>query len=156
LVPTFELGRKSGLGIAIQDADLTSTNALAPAWSLTPSPPLAVELPVYYHWEFRSGQAGDFESLARRLTPGVPLGLAKRTIDVSQPGFPAASATTQDMGVAAPVFGRLHQPAGPSLLSAQLSSQLPVAATRSAMRRIGRQRGPLTRRLAAHGFTRVA
>jgi hypothetical protein len=297
VVPTFELGRKSGLGIAIEDADLTAANALAPAWSFTPSPPLQVELPVYYHWEFRTGQAGDFESLARRLTPGVPLGLGTRPIDVSRPGFPAAGATTQDMQgallpippasstspvlprpfqttlasiinepsrtqaanpnadpllappiygrwyagrgtvaptgttwldqlnldprwrvaaalgtrvvqehqealmasaweqaaelhsanqrlrqfqvsmavceslharhasrlpeetmlrVAAPAYGRLYQPAGPSLLAAQRSSQLPVAATRSAMRRIGRQRGPLTRRLAAHGFTRVA
>jgi hypothetical protein len=303
VVPTFELGRKTGLGIDIQDADLTSPNALAPAWSFTPSPPAQVELPVYYHWEFRTGQAGDFESLARRLTPGVPLGFGKRSIDVSRPGFPASGATTQDMEgallpippasstspssvaspglpqqfqtnlaniinepsraqaanpnadpllappiygrwhagrgtvsptattwldqlnldprwrvaaalgthvvqehqealvasaweqaaeldcanqrlrqfqvsmavgeslharhlsrlpeetmlrVAAPAFGRLRQPAGPSLLALQLSSQLPVAATRSAMRRIGRQRGPLTRRLAVHGFSRVA
>jgi hypothetical protein len=36
------------------------------------------------------------------------------------------------------------------------SSSLPVAATQTAMRRIGRQRGPLTRRIEAQGVTRFA
>ena len=31
-----------------------------------------MQLPVYYHWEFSTGPAGDFESLARRLrTPSA-------------------------------------------------------------------------------------
>ena len=28
-----------------------------------------VTLPVYFHWEFTTGVAGDFEELARRLKP---------------------------------------------------------------------------------------
>ena len=36
VVPTFELGRKSALGLPVTDADLIGANALAPAWSLGP------------------------------------------------------------------------------------------------------------------------
>lgn len=308
VVPTFELGRKAGLGLPILEADLTAADALAPAWPFAPSAPAPGLLPVYYHWEFRTGQGGDFkslvgrliESLAGRSTAVVPEGLGKRPIDVSRPGFPASGAATvelegallpippagslppapysvpepfqialagiinepsrtqaadpnadpllapplygrwhagsasatpngatwldqlnldprwrvaaafgtrviqehqealmasaweqaaelpnanqrlrqfqlsmalgerlhsrhfstlqeeQVLRIAAPAFGRLRQVAGRTLLAAQGDSSLPVAATRSAMRRIGRQRGPLSRRIAAQGFTRSA
>ena len=68
VVPTFELGRKAGLGIAIQDTELVAATALAPAWSLPRRRPSAapVVLPVYHHWEFRTGVGGDFASLAAR------------------------------------------------------------------------------------------
>jgi hypothetical protein len=299
VVPTFELGRRAGLGLPVAEADLTAAGALAPAWALTP-PPAEVRLPVLYQWEFRTGQRGDFESLARRLTPAPASGLGTRPVDVSRPGFPAGDATTVELEgallpippgggpppapdplpapfqatlagivnepsraeaadpdadpllapplygrwhagraavtpdgttwldqlnldprwrvvagfgtrvvqehqealmasaweqaaeleaanqrlrqlqlsmavgvrlherhlaaldeemvlrVAAPAFGRLRQAPGRSLLAAQERSPLPVAATRSAMRRIGRQRGPLTRRFAAQGLTRSA
>ncbi|MEO6408130.1 MAG: hypothetical protein ABIO45_05185 [Burkholderiaceae bacterium] len=86
VVPTFELGRKAGLGLPITDADLVAANALAPAWTPTQKAPLL--LPAYHHWEFRTGQGGDFESLARRLKPQpVPEGLGRRPIDISRPGF---------------------------------------------------------------------
>src|SRR5207247_1240170 len=42
------------------------TATLAPAWSGTAAD---LELPVYFHWEFSTGPAGDFESLARKLKP---------------------------------------------------------------------------------------
>lgn len=299
VVPTFELGRRAGLGLPVADTDLTAAGALAPAWPPTP-PPAEVRLPVLYHWEFRTGQRGDFESLARRLTPTAAQGLGTRPVDVSRPGFPPSGATTVELEgallpippagsppptpdplpdafraalarivnepsrteaadpdadpllapplygrwhagrasvtpdgttwldqlnldprwrvvagfgtqvvqehqealmasaweqaaelaaanqrlrqlqlsmavgerlhqrhlaaldeemvlrVAAPAFGRLRQQPGLSLLAAQERSPLPVAATRSAMRRIGRQRGPLTRRLNAKGLTRSA
>jgi len=38
---------------------------LAPAWN--PAANADVVLPVYYHWEFSTGPAGDFEYLARKL-----------------------------------------------------------------------------------------
>src|SRR5262249_60342895 len=88
VVPTFEVGRRTALGIPVTDADVGSI-ALAPSWALA-GPPLKVVLPVYFHWEFRTGPEGDFESLARALTPSVPDGVGMRTIDISQPGFPAA------------------------------------------------------------------
>ena len=48
VVPTFELGRKAGLGLPIAEADVVAANALAPAWTLTATAPLQVQLPVYY------------------------------------------------------------------------------------------------------------
>jgi hypothetical protein len=85
VVPTFELGRKAGLGLEINEAELSS---LQPAWSVVPAAPPRVILPVYHHWQFRTGEGGDFESLVRLLKPQpVPAGLGKRVIDISQPGF---------------------------------------------------------------------
>jgi hypothetical protein len=87
VVPTFELGRKAGLGIAIKDTDLVAATALAPAWSLTPVP-TQVTLPVYYHWEFRTGPGGDFATLVSALRPHpAPPELGRRPIDISNPGF---------------------------------------------------------------------
>jgi hypothetical protein len=96
VVPTFELGCRAGLGEEIKDAELTGANALKPAWSLTPTPPASVRLPVYYHWRFRTGDGGDFESLVRLLRAlPAPEGLGKRPMDISEPGF-ALPATFPD------------------------------------------------------------
>ena len=65
LVPAFNQGVVRGLG-----GEPDPQTALAPAWSK--ANPAAIELPVYYHWEFQTGQRGDFEELARRLEPFVP------------------------------------------------------------------------------------
>jgi len=64
VVPAFEPGRLRGLGLA-GDGSGAAMQTLAPAWSK----PSAVDvvLPVYYHWTFSTGPAGDFEYLARRL-----------------------------------------------------------------------------------------
>ena len=63
VVPAFLSGRIAGLG-----RDPASEPALVtghePAWSASDIPS---ELPVYYSWSFRAGEAGDFESLAQRL-----------------------------------------------------------------------------------------
>ena len=88
VVPTFELGRKAGLGLEITESELTNPSGLKPAWPPAP-PSTTVTLPVYHHWRFRTGEGGDFESLVRLLRPRpVPSGLGKRPIDISQPGFP--------------------------------------------------------------------
>jgi hypothetical protein len=307
VVPTFELGRKAGLGLPIADTELTAVNALAPAWTLTATAPVQVQLPVYYSWQFRTGVGGDFQSLARLLRIASPQGLGQRTVVIGEPGFtlpgtvsklatmrvegalmplsgssspvlwsdPVAPvfeaslanivnepglnqiiAPTADPLLAPPIYGRWHagrgvvtpgaanwldelnldprwrsaaalgtqvvqerqealmasaweqaaeiQPvnqrmrqlqmsmavgeslharhlmplseemtlrfASPvfnrvrvtspdqvvrSLTATMMRSSLPVPATQSAMRRIGRQRGPLTRRIAAQGFSRV-
>ena len=98
VVPTFEVGRKAGLGQAVTDDDLKT---LAPAWALKPPTPPDVLpdvlLPVYFHWEFRTGEGGNFESLATGLTSGVPTGLGARPIDISHPGFSAAGAKTANL-----------------------------------------------------------
>jgi len=110
VVPTFDLGRKAGLGLPIADTDLIAKNALAPAWTLTAAAPTQVQLPVYYSWQFRTGAAGDFESLARRLKRSVPQGLGQRTVDIRHPGFelPAtfpAVATVKVEGALMPMTG---------------------------------------------------
>ena len=75
VVPTFDLGRKAGLGIAIQDKELIVATALTPAWSVAPLPagqtPQPVVLPVYYHWEFRTGVGRRL-----RLAGGAPAATA--------------------------------------------------------------------------------
>lgn len=60
LVPTFEAGRRAGLGQPIGDA------GVAPAWT---DGAVAVELPVYDTWEFETGEVADFETLARGVRP---------------------------------------------------------------------------------------
>ncbi|MEO8278747.1 MAG: hypothetical protein ABI564_03575 [Ideonella sp.] len=64
VVPAFEPGRLRGLGLA-GDGSSAAMQTLTSAWS-KPSG-ADVVLPVYYHWEFSTGPAGDFEYLARRL-----------------------------------------------------------------------------------------
>jgi hypothetical protein len=64
LVPAFEVGRRRGLGEPLTAA-AGDPLTLQPAWTR----PFvgAVTLPVYFHWEFSTGPAGDFETLARRI-----------------------------------------------------------------------------------------
>lgn len=64
VVPAFEPGRLRGLGLA-GDGSSAAMQTLTPAWS-RPSANDVV-LPVYHHWTFSTGPAGDFEYLARRL-----------------------------------------------------------------------------------------
>jgi hypothetical protein len=100
VVPTFELGRKAGLGEPITEAELTSANALKQAWSLTPAPAM-VELPVYHHWRFRTGEGGDFESLVRLLhAVPAPEGLGKRPMAIGEPGFALPEAFPDDAQLA--------------------------------------------------------
>ena len=70
-----------------RDTVRNEENELLPAW--TPAAD-SVTLPVYFHWEFRTGTGGDFEALVKQLTardlretPKV----GKRLVDISQPDF---------------------------------------------------------------------
>ena len=85
VVPTFELGRKAGLGLPIRrDEQVNEEKELKPAWEAGAA---SVTLPVYYHWEFRTGTSGDFEALVGLLKPAdlrdIP-GLGKRQVDIGQ------------------------------------------------------------------------
>lgn len=75
LVPAFEAGRRAGLqASAAQPGPL--------AWGRAG----AVDLPVYFEWAFRTGEEGDFESLARRLNPVTPdPTVGRRPMDLSRP-----------------------------------------------------------------------
>ncbi len=63
VVPAFLSGRIAGLG-RDPASEPTLVTGHEPAWSASDIP---AELPVYYSWSFRTGEAGDFESLAQRL-----------------------------------------------------------------------------------------
>ena len=80
VVPAFDAGRRAGLGL-----EVTEENHLAPAWDLTQP---RVELPVYFLWEFSTGEGGDFETLAALLT-GMRMGptIGRRPLDASHPPF---------------------------------------------------------------------
>lgn len=61
LIPTFESGRLSGLGINLP-ADLVATKN---SWELESN----LEFPYYHRWYFRTGNVGDFEYLVNLLKP---------------------------------------------------------------------------------------
>ena len=80
LVPSFEAGRKAGLGIAFDDKTESGT---ALSWSSGAS-----EFPIYYQWSFRTGEAGDFEDLVQRIVPRkVDERVGVRDMDIAAPGF---------------------------------------------------------------------
>lgn len=81
VVPAFNAGVKAGLGLP------NEATTLAAAWT-TGDIPDPIRLPVYYHWQFSTGDSGDFEALARLLEPRVvPDTVGIRPMDVSRPGF---------------------------------------------------------------------
>ncbi len=83
LVPSFEAGRSSGLGLSAAPSPWN-----APAWSAASGAPL--DLPYYDRWSITTNTLEDIESLIRRLRParldaaGAPS--LTRTIDASRPG----------------------------------------------------------------------
>lgn len=83
VVPSFDLGVKAGL-----NQPIPATNKLDPAWLSGAQSPTQITLPVYYHWEFSTGEGGDFEELARKLVARIiPPEVGKRPMDIGQPGF---------------------------------------------------------------------
>lgn len=83
VVPAFESGRRAGLGEAVE-----ANAPLAPAWTSAAAAPARVALPVYYHWEFRTGAREDFESIIARLAPrDLADVVGRRPMDIGRPGF---------------------------------------------------------------------
>jgi hypothetical protein len=77
-LPSYETGRLAGLGRPI-----TGIKAQQAAW-----PGSDNEFPVYYRWNFRTGQNFDFEYLVKQLEPRVMderVGI--RPMDCSRPAF---------------------------------------------------------------------
>ena len=104
VVPAFEAGRKAGLGLPAADS------ALAPAWQVDAAP-ASIQLPVYYHWEFSTGSAGDFEALARLLQPRiVPETVGVRPMDISRPGFGMPEIPPDSPGRSLGLEGALRAP----------------------------------------------
>jgi hypothetical protein len=78
LVPSYETGRRAGLG-----QPTVGVKAQTPAW-----PGQVLELPVYHRWYFRTGQNFDFEYLVKQLEPRVmDERVGVRDMDCSRPEF---------------------------------------------------------------------
>ena len=102
VVPAFEIGCKAGLGLPVKPED---EKELKPAWTMAAPSPSQMTLPVYFHWEFRTGTGGDFEALVELLeardSRKFPPEVGKRQMDISRPGFsttpPLPSGTVLDL-----------------------------------------------------------
>lgn len=96
VVPVFDAGRVAGLGHPVTPAVLGS---LATAWTSGAASPESVELPVYHSWEFATGPAGDFASLAALLR-ARPLdsatGMADLDVGEAGEGLPPIAADSPD------------------------------------------------------------
>ena len=102
IVPAFRGGREAGLtGDAVDPA-----TELAPAWDVARDE--RALLPVYYVWDFGTGEEGDFEQLVRRLGPAPAdrvAGLGSRMVDIGAP-WPDVTLTAEPATV--PVPGALR------------------------------------------------
>jgi hypothetical protein len=96
IVPTFEPGRRAGLGQEPYPGEGTPT--LGPAWDSESED--RTTLPIYYHWEFTSGSDEDFEALVRKLEPRDlskdEYAVGVRRVDCSDPGPIGLQDTTAD------------------------------------------------------------
>ena len=85
VIPTFEVGRKAGLGQPV----LPAQSGLEAAWGDGQD-----TFPVYYQWRFGTGTRGDFEYLVRQLVPRtLDARVGIRDMDVQQPGLDLPSIT---------------------------------------------------------------
>lgn len=134
LVPTYEAGRRVGLG---EEGVLDPWNA--PSWTGATRGPL--RLPYYAQWSFRTSTLEDIESLARRLKAhqavvGSPVG-GTRTAFAGQPGF---FADVADPTLSVELEGALQSPtfvrAVPIIQHSTLTARLETALTEAAQSEI--------------------
>ena len=96
VVPAFETGRLAGLD---PHRDLSNIDAQQPAWTGSSA---NIEFPIYYEWEFRTGENEDFESLVKLLEPRpMDKRVGIRDMDGSKPGFGMTAGT--DIGLILPI-----------------------------------------------------
>jgi hypothetical protein len=109
LVPAFDVGRKTGLGEPVTEAEEL---VMRPAWSPgDQGGASSVTLPLYFHWEFRTGLEGDFEALARRIeAKPLPPTLGLRPLDISAPGWGMPSRPRGTAGTILDLEGALRTP----------------------------------------------
>jgi len=104
LVPAFEIGRQAGIG-----QDVSAITTADPAWTSATAAPL--RLPFYYQFGFHTSDAGDFESLVRRLVPQVltaDVGIS--LMDVTHPYLDVRGAGPPPLGLQGALQSLLTQP----------------------------------------------
>jgi hypothetical protein len=110
VVPTFLAGAQMAMG-------LDPIKTLEPSWGTSANFGAGdhwdmVALPVYFSWEFTTGEAGDFESLARLLKPAIaPHGVGRRRVDTTRP-WPGEVLGVGDSGAEMVVEGPVVSPQG--------------------------------------------
>jgi len=103
LIPTYEVGRLTGLG-----QDIGTVKSMAPAW--TDSDTSTKQFPFYYNWQFETTDGSDFESLVDALVPRViEENAVVREMDVQKPGNPMLDGVSDSPTVN--VYGALKSPA---------------------------------------------
>ena len=104
VVPTTSIGVGAGRGL--------TEGSLSPAWASGAGE--TITLPVYDSWEFRTGEAGDFASLALRLQGvAAPYEVGRRFIDASEPGRPLAPLPDGASGAKQVLRCALYSPSPP-------------------------------------------
>lgn len=86
VIPAFETGRLSGLGL-----DTAGISAQEASWAINANQsakPRPYDFPVYYQWRFGTGNDGDFESLVAKLKPIIMKPESgMMAMDVQEPGY---------------------------------------------------------------------
>lgn len=117
VAPTFLAGAQAALG-------LTPVATLAPAWGTAANfnagdPSDMVSLPVFFAWDFATAEAGNFESLARKLKPAVaPPGVGRRRVDATRP-WHGEVLKVDDPGAEIVVNGPIVSPQAPESVPAE-------------------------------------
>lgn len=105
LIPTFETGRRAGLGLELGDVAATLS-----AWDAGPRPE-PQSFPVYFRWGFTTATTGDFESLVRLLQPRpVDRRVGTREMDVLFPGSGVQGLPETTLGGILKLGGALQPP----------------------------------------------
>ena len=105
VIPTFEAGRRAGLGLELGDISATKS-----AWDPVDRPE-PKNFPYYYRWFFRTGDNGDFETLVRLLVPKpVNPRVGTREMDVKDPGSNVAPLDKPELGGILKLGGALLPP----------------------------------------------
>lgn len=89
VIPTFETGRRSGMGL--EPFSGTTVQEQQGAWNA--NTPIDTEFPVYHQWYFKTGGSGDFETLVRLVKPrilGQDVGI--RQVDLQKSNNPRLEA----------------------------------------------------------------
>lgn len=131
LVPVFDCGVKAGLGSA-------EPGTLDFAWTRgADDGEKQITLPLYDHWRFSIGPAGDFESLAEKIVPiDAPWQIGRRMIDTSNPRGGMAALADAATGKVQVLRCALFSPAPIGTGAAATDTNVWTAATRDALRTV--------------------
>ncbi|NPC52600.1 hypothetical protein D7X99_07970 [Corallococcus sp. AB032C] len=110
LVPVFESGRLTGLGLDPAQSPHATFSAWDPAYpSGTRQAPTL--FPYFYRWYFRTAADGDFETLVRLLKARpVDIRVGRRDLDVSDPGSNVRGQVDPTLGSVLKLGGALRVP----------------------------------------------